>query len=239
MKIATSRHRGEHEGGGVRERDLGVADLGNREQLDDLELVDRIGHDLNGPFSCPLRGRRRRPSRPAITWSARQPRRAHHIDDAGGEAEQQKDNEPPRRDTQPPIDEPAEAGSDQHRGHQLGREPKAARHRRTVAAWPSAGRRSRTSLLALTWSSWSPRRRSLAERAASSDGRFVSPCLWVSSLMPSTPACYGNDVVPPPQSRADHTYWVWTSRRILGRRIKLLNQLLKMPFLPDRAPTAI
>ena len=37
----------QHEGGGIGEGDLGVSDLGDRKEIDDLELVDWIGsHEL-------------------------------------------------------------------------------------------------------------------------------------------------------------------------------------------------
>src|ERR1700689_485862 len=58
--------------------------------------------------------------------ACRDARGTHHIEHAGGKAEQQEYNEPPRRYTEPAIDEPAEAGTDQHAGNEFAREPKAS-----------------------------------------------------------------------------------------------------------------
>ena len=50
---------------------------------------------------------------------------AHHVEHARDEAEQQKYNEPPGRDTEQPVDEPANAGTDQHASNEFAREPEA------------------------------------------------------------------------------------------------------------------
>ena len=39
---------------------------------------------------------------------------AHHVEHTRDEAEQKKYNEPPGRNTEQAVDEPAEAGTDQH-----------------------------------------------------------------------------------------------------------------------------
>jgi len=53
-------------------------------------------------------------------------RRAHHVENPGYEAEKQKHDHPPRRDSQPAINQPADGRTDHDRGHELGREPKTA-----------------------------------------------------------------------------------------------------------------
>src|SRR5487761_81222 len=52
-------------------------------------------------------------------------RGAHHVEHARGKAEQQKYNQPPRRDAEPAVDEPAEAGADRHACNEFAREPEA------------------------------------------------------------------------------------------------------------------
>ena len=102
---------------------------------------------------------------------ARDPRRAHHIEHACGEPQQQEHDQPPRRDSKPAVEQPADDRADQHARHQLAwragsRAPSpTGRHLGRV---PEAGS---DGWLARSWSSRSPRRRSLAERAASSGGR--------------------------------------------------------------------
>src|ERR1700730_191479 len=74
-------------------------------------------------------------------------RGTHHIEHARDEAEQKKYNEPPRRDTEQPVDKPAEAGTDQHASNEFAREPKAlgvARCSRRPISTRTFGRRSRT-----------------------------------------------------------------------------------------------
>src|ERR1700742_407366 len=67
-------------------------------------------------------------SRLFITLVARNDTRgAHHVEHAGGEAEQQKYNEPPRREPEPAVDQPAEAGADQHACNKFVRKPEAPR----------------------------------------------------------------------------------------------------------------
>src|SRR5271170_1287165 len=50
---------------------------------------------------------------------------AHHVEHARDEAEQEKYDKPPRRDTEHPVDQPAEAGADQHASNEFAREPEA------------------------------------------------------------------------------------------------------------------
>ena len=58
--------------------------------------------------------------------------RPHHVENTSGEAEQQKHDHPPRRDSQPTIDQPADRRTDQDPGDELGREPKTAGDRRWI-----------------------------------------------------------------------------------------------------------
>ena len=50
---------------------------------------------------------------------------AHHIEHARDEAEQKKYDKPPGRDAEQPVDQPAEAGADQHACNEFAREPEA------------------------------------------------------------------------------------------------------------------
>ena len=113
----------------------------------------------------------------------------------------EKHNQPPRRDTEPAVDKPAEAGTDEHACNQFAREPKApgiARcsrrpiSRRIVGSLGPARWRARPS----------PSRWSLAERAASSVcGLSRSPFSRVPSLMLSTlAACTAIATGPPPEA---------------------------------------
>ena len=112
--------------------------------LVDLELVNRIGH--RRVASCNR-------YRGLCTWPGPlgNSRRAHHVEDAGGKAEQQKHDHPPRRDSEPAVERPADERADQDAGDQFGGEPEAAGERRRIAfvgpgpastwpARPSAGR---------------------------------------------------------------------------------------------------
>src|ERR1700758_1894633 len=70
---------------------------------------------------------------------------AHHIEHARDEAEQKKKNEPPGRDTEQPVDQPADPGSDQHASNEFAREPEApgvARCSRRPISTRTFGRRS-------------------------------------------------------------------------------------------------
>src|SRR6516162_675983 len=74
-------------------------------------------------------------------------RGAHHIEHARDEAEQQKYNEPPGRDTKQPVDQPTEAGTDQHTANEFAREPEApgvARCSRRLISSSTFGRRRGT-----------------------------------------------------------------------------------------------
>src|SRR5215469_3755082 len=55
------------------------------------------------------------------------PRRAHHIKYTRSEAEQEKYSEPPRRNPEPAVDEPTEAGSDYHACNKFTRESETSR----------------------------------------------------------------------------------------------------------------
>src|SRR5262249_23066074 len=57
---------------------------------------------------------------------------AHHIDNTGREAEQQKYNKPPWRDAKPAVEHPTERGAKQHTADQIGRESKPPRKSRRV-----------------------------------------------------------------------------------------------------------
>src|ERR1700678_514022 len=52
--------------------------------------------------------------------------RPHHMDDAGRKAEQQKNNQPPRRDPEQAVERPADGGTDQDPGHEFAGESKPA-----------------------------------------------------------------------------------------------------------------
>src|SRR6266571_2832613 len=115
-------------------------------------------------------------------------RGAHHVEHARGEAEQQEHDQPPRRDVKPAIEQPAHQSSKEHARDTLGRGAGSVSFAR----------------LAPVRSSRSPRRLSLAERAASSVDR--EPGCWSREPMIATPASAGNSrYFSHPQSRADHT----------------------------------
>src|SRR5262249_42585752 len=59
-------------------------------------------------------------------------RRAHHVENPGCEAEGQTYDDPPRRDSEPAIEKPADGRTDHNPGHELGREPKTAGDRRRI-----------------------------------------------------------------------------------------------------------
>src|SRR5579863_71907 len=54
-----------------------------------------------------------------------EPRGAHHIEHARGKAEQEEYNQPPGRDAEPAVDEPADAGADHNARNEFAREPEA------------------------------------------------------------------------------------------------------------------
>src|SRR5690348_979849 len=63
----------------------------------------------------------------AVKRTARHdPRGAHHIEHACGKAEQNKGDEPPGRNAEPAVDEPANAATDQHACNEFAREPEAS-----------------------------------------------------------------------------------------------------------------
>src|SRR4051812_662604 len=63
---------------------------------------------------------------------------SHHVDHTGGEAEQKKHDEPPRRCRQQAVETPANHRSDDNAGDQLRRKPETARHRRCSGSAVSA-----------------------------------------------------------------------------------------------------
>src|SRR5450759_3625092 len=65
--------------------------------------------------------------------------RAHHVKDPGGEAEQQKHNQPPRRNSQPAVEQPADQCAYDHARHQLGRKPQTAGERRSIGGLTRTG----------------------------------------------------------------------------------------------------
>src|SRR5579864_8939706 len=74
-------------------------------------------------------------------------RGTHHVEHARHEAEQKEYYEPPRRDTEQAIDEPAKAGPDQHAANEFAGEPEApgvARCSRRPIHTGVVGRRLRT-----------------------------------------------------------------------------------------------
>src|SRR5262249_8004692 len=69
----------------------------------------------------------------AIQWTGRgHARSAHHIENAGCKAEQQKHDHSPGRNSEPAIHNPTERRADQDAGDEFGREPKAPRDRRGI-----------------------------------------------------------------------------------------------------------
>src|SRR6266446_747376 len=58
--------------------------------------------------------------------------RPHHVENSRGEAEQQKYDHPPRRDSKPAVEHPADASADQDARNELGRQPKPAGDRRRI-----------------------------------------------------------------------------------------------------------
>ena len=151
-------------------------------------MTQRHCSSSSSPSPARRRVRRRRP----ITQrgAGNDSRGAHHVEHARGKAEQEKYNEPPGRDAEQTIDEPAKAGPDQHAANEFAGEPEApgvARCSRRPIHTRVVGRLPCT----LACDRPSPRRWSLAERAASSVAAFPrSPSLRVPSLIASTPAAW-------------------------------------------------
>src|SRR5712691_7402230 len=65
-------------------------------------------------------------------------RRPHHVENTRGEAEQQKYDHPPRRDSKPAVEHPADRGADQDARNELGRQPKSAGDRRRIGGCASS-----------------------------------------------------------------------------------------------------
>src|SRR5579859_4353231 len=75
----------------------------------------------------------------SILLSRRGARGPYHIEDAGREAEHQEYHQPPRRDAEPPVECPADAGTYQDPGHEFNREPKSARKTGGIGARLTSG----------------------------------------------------------------------------------------------------
>ena len=103
-------HGDHHEQRGIGEGDLVPADVAERRELLDFELMNRIGHRR----ICPVVPKLPRLSRP-LARPAGNTGGAHHVEDAGGEAEQEKHDHPPRRNAEPAIERPADERADQRR----------------------------------------------------------------------------------------------------------------------------
>src|SRR5204863_1546667 len=101
--------------------------VAERHDVVDFKLMNGIGH------------RRKLPAvlLPSLLWllsrSAGNTRSAHHVDDAGGKAEQEKHDHPPRRDSEPLVERPADERADQDTGDQFGGETETAGQRRRIA----------------------------------------------------------------------------------------------------------
>ena len=160
-------------------------------ELVDLELMNRIGHR---PVVIPASYVQH------SVFALDHARRAHHVEHAGGEAEQQKHDHPPRRESEPAIEQPADDRADQDAGDQFGREPEAAGDRRRIGGG-GRGPVSLSDARLAVWPSRSPRRWSLAERAASSVRRVSAIALSarvVSHAFDTRADCEQSQRVPPP-----------------------------------------
>jgi hypothetical protein len=100
----------------------------DRQEILNLELFDRIDlHRLDLRTSYGLSAVSI-PCRAVIESVVRyDSRRTHHVEDAGSKAEQKKYYQPPRRNPEQPVDQPAETGADQHACNKFTREPEASR----------------------------------------------------------------------------------------------------------------
>src|SRR5688572_14788747 len=65
--------------------------------------------------------------------------RPHHVENTRGEPEQQKHDHSPRRNPEPPVEQPADAGAKQDSSHELGRQPEAAGDRRRIRCRTCSG----------------------------------------------------------------------------------------------------
>ena len=124
---AIADHDDRHEQRRIGERDLVPADVAERARGcgSRIDESDRPSPEA----SCSL------VAQPIVllSRSAGNTRGAHHVEDAGGEAEQEKHDHPPRRDSEPLVERPADERADQDTGDQFGGEPEAAGERRRIA----------------------------------------------------------------------------------------------------------
>ena len=123
----------------------------------------------------------------ASFWPRRRlanPGGAHHIEDACGEAEQQKHDHPPRRDAEPAIERPTDERADQRRRRPV-RWKDGSRGRLPTDRFSNWTQVRLAGSCRFCWSSRSPRRWSLAERSASSSGRlpFLLPSRAPSGMV--------------------------------------------------------
>ena len=208
-------HRDQHEGGRIGEGDLGVADLAERKQVDDLELVDGVdGHDRYRSSRSDVSRARRRPRA-----SRSEPRRQSRATETrSAPTAKFPASDRAASPINAPTSTPATSSVDS-------RKPRAnaeasAVLTRTVARFRMVGSQL---------SSRSPRRWSLAERAASSSGGSLrSPLPRVPSAMLSTRVAVKGLALPRrPKSRADHTDRVSLSQETRSRRRKSLKSDVK------------
>src|SRR6266508_128045 len=77
-------------------------------------------------------------------------RHPHHVENPRSEAEQQKHDHSPRRDSKQLVENPPDAGADQDPGDKLGRQPETTGDRRGVAGrsgtWTTIGRTAGTKM---------------------------------------------------------------------------------------------
>src|SRR5262245_32796982 len=62
-------------------------------------------------------------------------RSPHHVENAGREAEEEKHDHSPGRDSEYPIEHPTERRTDHNAGDEFGREPKTSRDRGRIGGW--------------------------------------------------------------------------------------------------------
>jgi hypothetical protein len=71
-----------------------------------------------------------------IQWAIRNdPRSPHHVENAGGEAEEQKHDHSPGRDSQQTVEHPTERRANHNSGDEFGRKPKTSGHRGRIGGW--------------------------------------------------------------------------------------------------------
>jgi hypothetical protein len=76
--------------------------------------------------------------------------RPYHIHHAGCKAEQQKHDQPPRPDSEQPVEHPADTGTGQDRGYEFAGKPKPARVSRPIGGRLTAARLRRFARPVLT-----------------------------------------------------------------------------------------